>query len=158
MLAMVVLGLFSRVASILALLLPVKILLLVGNKRVPAYFPTFLHEFQLDTLISLLCGATILLYASYVGLEKLISGIECKAECLLVTRLAPAASDSRSIRTLRIAYSRVSENLTWLCFILSVNGVVNHGNHHKAGWLLVNFSFNYSCGATEAGMVADRHT
>ncbi len=51
MLAIVFLGLFSRVASILALLLPVKILLLVGNNRVPAYFPTFLREIQLDTLI-----------------------------------------------------------------------------------------------------------
>ncbi len=120
MLAMVVLGLFSRVASILALLLPVKILLLVGNNRVPAYFPTFLQEIQLDTLISLLCGATISLYASYVGLEKLISGIERKAERLLVSQLAPIACDSRSIRALRKAYSRVSGNLTELCFLFAV--------------------------------------
>ncbi len=120
MLAMIVLGLFSRVTSMLALLLPVKILLLVSNNSVPVFFPAFLQEMQLNTLILLLCGATILLYASSVGLEKLILGIERKAERLLVSKLAPTASDSHSIKTLKKVYGKVSGSLIDLCFIFGV--------------------------------------
>ncbi len=120
MLVMVILGLFSRVSSMLALLLPVKILLLVGSNRVPRYFPEFMLEVPQEVLIQVLCAVTIILYATSVGLEKVTSNIECRAERLLVSQLNCLPGDARAVKLLRKTYSRVSGNLTELCFIIAV--------------------------------------
>ena len=115
-----VVGLFSRVSSMLALLLPVKIILLVGNNKVPRYFPSFLLEIPFDTLVQLLCAATIVLYAFYLILEKLSQKLEAQAETLLLKDLTSTKNlDSRARKLIRKAYSKVAANLTELCFVLS---------------------------------------
>ncbi len=119
MLVMVFCGLFSRVSAMLALLLPVKILLLVGSDRVPRYFPEFFQEIPQETLIQILCAATIVLYALSVGLEKVASNIESEAERLLVSHLDCSPSDARMVKLLRKSYSKVSGNLTDLLFIVA---------------------------------------
>ncbi len=64
--------LVSQVAMLLAFFLPVKVVILLGNDRIPQYFPTALADFDRNTLIIGLTLATVLAFGTYLLAERLI--------------------------------------------------------------------------------------
>ena len=83
-LASILASLWSQIFQIVAFLLPLKVMILLGSPRVPAYFPGFLAGVERERLILLLAAIAVLLYLMHlmmdligatlarVGSEKLI--------------------------------------------------------------------------------------
>ena len=68
----VVLSIASRVSQMLALLLPIKVVLLLGATRIPRYFPEFLQEIDRATLIVGLSCLALVFYMLHMLIEKFI--------------------------------------------------------------------------------------
>lgn len=77
-LLIVVFSLFSKVSSLLALFLPIKIILLIGHEKTPKYFPDYLSGIERDKLIIALCVLAIAFYILHAILEIFIQRLERK--------------------------------------------------------------------------------
>lgn len=69
----VILTLLSHMALLVSFVLPLKVILLLGSDTIPRYFPSFLREYERQTLILVLSGLSVVLYLVHVGAERLVA-------------------------------------------------------------------------------------
>lgn len=119
-LVIVLLALISKFSATLALFLPVKIILLVGNDRTPAYFPGFLTEMDRNTLILALCAATIGFYLLHILTEKVMERVESLAEKRLGNLIPSFLRTKTAMEKVGKSYSRASAGLAELLFFTVV--------------------------------------
>lgn len=67
----------SQIFLLLAFFLPLKVIILLGSERIPAYFPSVLHTLEKDHLIYSLTAAAALCYIAYL-LSELASALLCR--------------------------------------------------------------------------------
>ncbi|MDR5860828.1 hypothetical protein FZZ93_15210 [Halomonas eurihalina] len=73
--AVVFFTLVSQVSSLLASLLPLKVVILLGSDGVPRYFPTFLAELNRDLLIAGLSLATLCFFLVHLVSERIVTWV-----------------------------------------------------------------------------------
>jgi hypothetical protein len=119
-LGIVILSLFSKVASLLALFLPIKIILLLGYEKIPKYFPDFLISIERDVLIISLSGLAIFFYVLYVVLEFLIVRLESRGTNKLLQNMRKGVKANKNKALPEKVFKRVSRSITGLVFALSI--------------------------------------
>lgn len=119
-LAIMMLALLSRVAAMFALLLPVKIILILGHESIPHYFPDVFLNLARNELVIYLCVATIFFYLLHISTEKLIRYIEQTADKQLSLYISSILRSKSSGISIKKAYNRVSSILAELVFFISV--------------------------------------
>ncbi|MFJ7812361.1 hypothetical protein ACIQYQ_16155 [Pseudomonas asiatica] len=67
----------SQILLLLAFFLPLKVIILLGSEKTPAYFPSILHTLDKDHLIYALSAAAALCYIAYLILE-LVTALLCR--------------------------------------------------------------------------------
>lgn len=72
-LTVVLATLIAQFSIVLAFLLPLKVLMLLGSASIPHYFPDFLKIFDHDSLVLVLCLASVGFYLVYFLAEKIVS-------------------------------------------------------------------------------------
>ncbi|WP_323844043.1 hypothetical protein [Microbulbifer magnicolonia] len=71
-LLIVLASLVSQFALVVAMLLPLKVVILLGSDNVPAYFPDTFSAFSRDVLIGWLCAAAVGVFLLHLFSEKVI--------------------------------------------------------------------------------------
>ena len=69
---LLVLSLVARVSMLLAMLLPIKVILLLGAERTPRWFPTMLREMHPDQLIIVMMGGSLSLFIVHMICIKIM--------------------------------------------------------------------------------------
>lgn len=124
--------LVSQVATLLAFLLPIKVLILVGSDGIPRYFANSFMQFDRDTLIVALSIATPAFYLLHLAMEQLVlktSNIGAK-RLLARSRKIVLFENQDDLAT--ASYRRYAEALANTVFIACV-------------WLLLGFVFPLLC-------------
>ena len=120
MLYLVILGFSSRIAATLALLLPVKVIMMAGRHKVPSYFPEMLNKMEMTDLMVLLSAITVVLYVVHVVLEGFFSTAEKKGMMIFLKSLNISEKGGRKKQILQKCYQRLADSMTELFFVTTV--------------------------------------
>lgn len=118
--SIIILSLFAKVSSLLALFLPIKIILLLGYDKIPKYFPDFFVSVERETLIITLSGLAIFFYVLYVVLEFFIARLESRGTQKMVQNLGKGVKAKKSKVLSEKVFKRVARSMTGLVFAISV--------------------------------------
>jgi len=103
---------FAKVSLLIALLLPLKVLLLVNSKEVPDYFPEFLLGFAINDLILVLTGISVLLYGFHIIAKKMELGVISLAVRNITSNLDTIVQVQNQDDLLKSAYESCSKALS----------------------------------------------
>jgi len=120
----VLLGVTYRVLLTLALLLPFKILMIMGQSRVPEYFPSTLSELELDELIMLLSFLSVILYVVAQFTGSLYRSVKRNAAVTFMGDHSSPENDLELSAKTRKIYERVIEVTLDLSFFIFVFFIV----------------------------------
>ena len=120
----IVLTLMSKFTFLLASFLPLKVIILLGSEHIPSYFPDSFHEYGRDALIMSLTFAAVSLYLVYLSIEKMLGMLTKRGgkELLLHSRKI-LLFDNQDLISEK-AFSRYSESLAHLLFIVLTFGAL----------------------------------
>lgn len=107
----VVCTLVSQVASLLAALLPLKVIILLGSERIPSYFPDLLQVYGKTVLIIGLGGAALVFFAIHLLAEWSISRLAAFGARELIANSRKLALFESQELMLTKAYQRFAEAL-----------------------------------------------
>ncbi|MCQ4239546.1 hypothetical protein [Stutzerimonas stutzeri] len=113
----VVCTLVSQVASLLAALLPLKVIILLGSDRIPSYFPDLLQVYGRTVLIVGLGGATLVFFAIHLLAEWSISRLSAFGARELIANSRKLALFENQELLLTKAYQRFAEALAGGVFL-----------------------------------------
>jgi hypothetical protein len=113
----VVCTLVSQVASLLAALLPLKVIILLGSERIPSYFPELLQVYGKTVLIVGLGGATLFFFAIHLLAERFIARLAAFGARKLITNSRKLALFEDQELLLTKAYQRFAEALAGGVFL-----------------------------------------
>ncbi len=116
----VMLGFSSRIAATLALLLPVKVIMMAGRHKVPSYFPEMFNKMEMNDLMVLLSVVAVVLYVVHVVLDGFFSSAEKKGMRSFLQSLNIGEKDGRTTKILQKCYQRVADSMTELFFVTVV--------------------------------------
>jgi len=102
----------AKVSLLIALLLPLKVLLLVNSKEVPGYFPEFLVSFAIDDLILVLAGISVLIYGIHIAAKKMELGAVSFAIGKVMNNLDTVIQVQNQDDLLKSAYESCSKALS----------------------------------------------
>lgn len=113
----VVCTLVSQIASLLAALLPLKVIILLGSERIPSYFPPLLQDHGKTTLIVGLGGAALTFFAIHLLAEWLIARLAIFGARSLIAHSRKLALFENQEQLLSKAYQRFAGALAGAAFI-----------------------------------------
>lgn len=113
----VIFTLASQVSALLAALLPLKVIILLGSERVPAYFPALLHGYERSTLILGLCITAVVFFTFHLIAEGLLTRLSDHGARALIARSRKLTLFDNQERTLSKAYQRFAGTLAGGVFI-----------------------------------------
>jgi hypothetical protein len=116
----VVMGFTSRITATLALLLPVKIIMMAGSHNVPSYYPEMFRKIEMHDLMILLSVVAVVLYVVHVVLERFFSSAEKKGMRSFLQNLNIGKKDGGITKILQKCYQRVADSMTELFFVIAV--------------------------------------
>jgi chromate transport protein ChrA len=116
----VMLGFTSRIAATLALLLPVKVIMMAGRHNVPSYFPELFNKMEMTDLMVLLSVVAVVLYVVHVVLEGFFSSVEKKGTRSFLQSLNIDEEDDKTTKILQKCYQKVADSMTELFFVTAV--------------------------------------
>jgi hypothetical protein len=103
------------------LFLPIKVILLIGQSNLPRYLPDFFLGFEKQTLIFILCIASVSFYALHVIFEMLIEYLENKSVISILAKVWPDSKLSGVSKNLfKKTYRRTTNSLAELVFFITV--------------------------------------
>lgn len=117
-LMVVLFTLASQICSLLAALLPLKVIILLGSERIPAYFPALLHDFHRSALILSLSTAAVVFFVCHLIAEALISKLSAYGARCLIARSRKLTLFDKQEETLSKAYQRFAGALAGAVFIV----------------------------------------
>jgi hypothetical protein len=112
-------SLASRVAVLLAFLLPLKVIILLGSDRVPRYFPEFLTDIPRDTLIPLLAGAAVGFYLLHLLADRVSQHIVDQGAAILMSRSRKIVLFENQDRVAQLAYRRFVDVVASMTFFVA---------------------------------------
>ena len=77
--ALILFGCFSSALGIIAMLMPLKIIILLGSESIPIYFPLWFHQFDKTFLAEFLALITVICFFVHLALDRAILFIIDKA-------------------------------------------------------------------------------
>ncbi|MCC5797773.1 MAG: hypothetical protein JJU48_10685 [Methylophaga sp.] len=113
----VVFSIFSKISSLLALFLPIKIILMIGVENTPEYIPGFLSVIEREKLVIGLCVLAVSFYILHAILEVFIEKLERKGAGKLSKGLG-AINRNKTIP--KKIFNRVSKSYSELVFSVCV--------------------------------------
>jgi len=113
----VVCTLVSQIASLLASLLPLKVIILLGSERIPSYFPPLLQDHGKTALIVGLGGAALAFFAIHLLAEWLIARLAAYGARSLIAHSRKLALFENQEQLLSKAYQRFAGALAGGVFI-----------------------------------------
>ena len=116
----VMLGFASRIAATLALLLPVKVIMMAGRHKVPSYFPEMFSKMEMNDLMVLLSVVAVVLYVVHVVFERFFSSAEKKGMMSFLQSLNIDKKDGKKTKILQKCYQRLADSMTELFFVTAV--------------------------------------
>jgi hypothetical protein len=117
---LVIMGFSSRIAATLALLLPVKVIMMAGRHNVPSYFPEMFNKMEMNDLMVLLSVVAVVLYIVHVVLDGFFSSAEKKGMRNFLQSLNMDEKDGRTTKILQKCYQKVADSMTELFFVTAV--------------------------------------
>lgn len=106
----------SQVFLLLAFFLPLKVIILLGSEKTPAYFPSILHTLEKDHLIYALTAAAALCYIGYL-LSELATALLCrKGTRKLLARTSKLNLFENQDKIATNAYSRFNRAMAGAAF------------------------------------------
>ncbi|MGB1742487.1 MAG: hypothetical protein ACPHHR_06515 [Cycloclasticus sp.] len=102
----------AKVSLLVALLLPLKVLLLVNSKEVPDYFPEFLLGYAINDLVLVLAGISVLLYGFHIIAKKMELGVISLAVSNITSNLNTVVQIQNQDDLLKSAYESCSKALS----------------------------------------------
>lgn len=116
-LLVVLFTLASQICSLLAALLPLKVIILLGSDRIPGYFPALLHDYDRSALILALCTTAVVFFAFHLMAEGLIGKLCAYGARSLIASSRKLTLFENQEQTLSRAYQRFSGALASGVFI-----------------------------------------
>jgi len=113
----VVCTLVSQVASLLAALLPLKVIILLGSERIPSYFPPQLQDYGKTALIVGLGGAALFFFVIHLLAEWAIARLAAYGARSLIAHSRKLALFENQEQLLSKAYQRFAGALAGVVFI-----------------------------------------
>lgn len=113
----VVCTLVSQVASLLAALLPLKVIILLGSERIPSYFPPQLQDYGKTALIVGLGGAALFFFVIHLLAEWAIARLAAYGARSLIAHSRKLALFENQEQLLSKAYQRFAGALAGAVFI-----------------------------------------
>ncbi len=110
--------LVSQVGSLLAALLPLKVIILLGSERIPSYFPPQLQGYGKTALIVGLGAAALACFAIHLLAEWLIKRLAAYGASSLILHSRKLALFENQEQLLSKAYQRFAETLAGGVFIV----------------------------------------
>lgn len=123
-LIVIVATLISQFSIVLAFLLPLKVLMLLGSETVPHYFPNFLKVYSHDSLVIMLCGASVCFYLVYFLAEKVVSVGARHGALRLLAKSKKVVLFEKQDEIASHAYQRYSHSLANGVFVLMIAAFV----------------------------------
>lgn len=114
----VICTLASQIASLLAALLPLKVIILLGSEHIPSYFPSQMQEHGKAALIVGLGAAALAFFALHLFAEWLIARLATYGAHLLIAHSRKLTLFENQEQLLTRAYQRFAEALAGSVFIL----------------------------------------
>lgn len=111
-------SLIARFSGMLSMLLPIKVILLLGSNRTPRYFPDFLKDVDRDILVITLSISAVVMYLINMGAEKLVSYIANYSSQLLSERSGKLIIFSNQQDVARKTYANFMGTITGICFLV----------------------------------------
>ena len=106
----------SQIFLLLAFFLPLKVIILLGSEKTPAYFPSILHTLEKDHLIYALTAAAALCYIAYL-LSELATTLLCrKGTRKLLARTSKLNLFENQDKIATNAYSRFNRAMAGAAF------------------------------------------
>ncbi|MDF1777294.1 MAG: hypothetical protein P1V13_14760 [Rhizobiaceae bacterium] len=118
----------SQVALVISLLLPLKIVILMGGDGTPIYFPGFMQGIETKTLVLGLGTTAVLLFVLHAAAERIVARLGRRGSAKANRRSAKLAVLSNQDEVMRAVYERVAMAIASILF---------------AGLALVGVSFLY---------------
>ncbi|WP_447742085.1 hypothetical protein [Pseudomonas laurentiana] len=117
-LMVVLFTLASQICSLLAALLPLKVIILLGSERIPVYFPALLHDFHRSTLILGLSTTAVVFFVFHLLAEALIGRLSAYGARSLIARSRKLTLFDKQEEILSKAYQRFAGALAGVVFIV----------------------------------------
>ncbi|WP_439253955.1 hypothetical protein [Pseudomonas monteilii] len=106
----------SQIFLLLAFFLPLKVIILLGSEKTPAYFPSILHTLEKDHLIYALTAAAALCYVAYL-IAELATALLCrKGTQTLLARTSKLNLFENQDKIATNAYSRFNRAMAGAAF------------------------------------------
>jgi len=109
--------LVSQIASLLAALLPLKVIILLGSERIPSYFPPLLQDHGKTALIVGLGGAALAFFAIHLLAEWLIARLAAFGARSLIVHSRKLTLFENQEQLLSKAYQRFAAAIAGGVFI-----------------------------------------
>ncbi|NKQ11789.1 hypothetical protein [Pseudomonas sp. SST3] len=109
--------LVSQLASLLAALLPLKVIILLGSEHVPSYFPSQLHDYNKMALIIGLGGTALAFFFIHLVAERLIARLAAFGARRLIAHSRKLALFENQEQLLTRGYQRFAAALAGGVFI-----------------------------------------
>lgn len=108
----------SQICSLLATLLPLKVIILLGSERTPIYFPALLHDLHRSALILSLSTAAVVFFVFHLLTETFIARLSAYGARSLIARSRKLTLFDKQEEILSKAYQRFAGALAGVVFIV----------------------------------------
>jgi len=117
--AIVVAMLASQISLLLAMLLPLKVIILLGSENIPSYFPQSWRSLDRSTLTVVLASGAVIFYMFYLLAERVIDYFAVRGASLLLDKSKKINLFANQEDVAKKAYSRYSHSLAGLVFVFT---------------------------------------
>ena len=116
--------LLAQICQLLAMLLPLKVILMMGSDGIPSFFPSFMQAMERTTLVIGLSLGAVLLYLAYLGLATAAERTAAIGAASLNRRNQKLALFPNQEDFTRQIYARVARSSAGLIFtVLALTGI-----------------------------------
>ncbi|MDO3385345.1 hypothetical protein QWI17_05765 [Gilvimarinus sp. SDUM040013] len=108
--------LIAQTALMLGMLLPIKVVMLLGVDRMPSYMPDFLQQWSLESLILSLSGLAVVFFVIYLVGEKLATNLVNSAARDIVQQAGKVVLFENQEQVANNTYKKVVTSLAGIIF------------------------------------------
>ncbi|MCK2045079.1 MULTISPECIES: hypothetical protein [Chromohalobacter] len=143
----IALTLISQISQLLAFFLPLKVVILLGSNTIPSYFPSFLGDLGIESLVVLLSFLSALSYVAYLIADKLVEILSAYGAEKLLARSKKMAMFNKQKEFSFSTYQRYAKSLASIVFTSMAMVVMYflYADLFLAFFIYLGFSFVLLC-------------
>lgn len=114
--SIVFMSLISQCSQILASLLPLKVILIMGAEKIPAYFPAFMQDYDKNSLVVWLSFVSGFFYILFLSSQRLITFLSDRGSMRILKKNAKTVVFHNQEQLAASAYLRYSRGISGFVF------------------------------------------